>query len=793
MGTDGSKQPNKVIPPRDLLVQKFAESRAPELESLYSTIANRMNNNFKSRRNKRRRTTSYDNRSSKTRPRKKQKTGVTNQESNENGEKSVKEVPPRHIRRRKELKKNPQSGFCTSGDGTKRLRTHVWHAKRFTMTKRWGFHLPLGLHGRGRGSRALLKWLKNGAVVHDASYHSAIQLEGSQGSLLSILSTVMTPFSSQDSGNVLSGDIYASSMLHHAGAPNLGPIAPVIYMWRPNQQSTDADADADADSNGTIRQLWIWIHAAAITDGYNALKSACESQGKINEDVAVVSCTSLEGQLGTLEVMGSKASQLLRKILHPVSSMSEKSSVLRKCTSIVADGGTPATNTSVLDNEEHISSCGIISLTVADPRALTKDGVPEASAELTSSCTSLWDASKGLCCPFEESVLCMEKHHQRLSSFCLADKSSDNVHASTKMDSSRFCPVLLLRKNDMKDSVERWSIILPLSWIKAFWVPLVTNGAQAIGLRERSWVACESGIPSFPLEFPECGSYSSLMDTEASAIDKEASLRPLSVRPFSIPIPPPWNCVRLAFRTNPTEADNSQVCSSEPGPVAERELPDSDMVVARTSRTLADFLNAINGDHLLLFSLSLDINTRISKTMRDEKIIKSGPSTASLLANQCRKLCFVRVILHAYKEGVIEDGAVVCAPHLADMKLWLSGSNDKVELQVPQSSMATYFVKQDSGKWEFQVPEDPAATEANRWPIGFVTTGFIRGSKKPSAGGLCDAVLLAHLRHEQWSSVPPNRRKKEIYVLTRNLRSSSYRLALATIVLEHQHEDLDHV
>nr|GEV45266.1 ribonucleases P/MRP protein subunit POP1 [Tanacetum cinerariifolium] len=146
--TDGTKHlKTPVIPPAELLVQKFTESRASELDSLYSTISARLNNDFKSHRN-------------------------------------VNKAPPRHVRRRKELYKNPESGFGTSGDGTKRLRTHVWYAKRFTMTKRWGFHLPLGLHGRGRGSRALLKWLKNGTVIHDASYHSAVQLEGLQESLL---------------------------------------------------------------------------------------------------------------------------------------------------------------------------------------------------------------------------------------------------------------------------------------------------------------------------------------------------------------------------------------------------------------------------------------------------------------------------------------------------------------------------------------------------------------------------------------------------------------------------------
>lgn len=150
MTTDGNKQHKvHVIPPSELFVQKFTESRAPELDSLYSTIASRLNNDFRSQRNKRRRTTCHDNRASKSRFRNKQKAGILNQtKSDDTLEKNVNKVPPRHIRRKKELNKNLESGFGMSGDGTKRLRTHVWHAKRFTMIKRWGFHLPLGLHGR---------------------------------------------------------------------------------------------------------------------------------------------------------------------------------------------------------------------------------------------------------------------------------------------------------------------------------------------------------------------------------------------------------------------------------------------------------------------------------------------------------------------------------------------------------------------------------------------------------------------------------------------------------------------
>lgn len=183
MASDGSKRSQvSTVPPRKLNVQKFAEARASEIESLHSIVSNRLDNNFRSRRNKRRRTTAYDNQITKKRSKKRRKLGAVDKANALDVEKHQKKVP-RRIRRSIELKKNPESGFSVSGDGTKRLRTHVWHAKRFTMKKLWGFHLPLGLQGRGRGSRALLKWVKEGVVVHDASYYIPVQLEGPEAGI----------------------------------------------------------------------------------------------------------------------------------------------------------------------------------------------------------------------------------------------------------------------------------------------------------------------------------------------------------------------------------------------------------------------------------------------------------------------------------------------------------------------------------------------------------------------------------------------------------------------------------
>lgn len=153
--------------------------------------------------------------------------------------------------------------------------------------------------------------------------------------------------------------------------------------------------------------------------------------------------------------------------------------------------------------------------------------------------------------------------------------------------------------------------------------------------------------------------------------------------------------------------------------------------------------------------------------------------------------------------------------------------NTEGSLQVHQSALASYFKEQSSGKWELQMPDDITDSGSHRWPIGFVTTGFVRGwlvyyvlllsynkqafffyyvlynsltlsfaildsnmfSKKPVAEAFCEAVLLAQLRKEQWKDLAVKRRQ-EIYVLVRNLRSTAYRLALATVVLEQQEEDV---
>lgn len=60
-------------------------------------------------------------------------------------------------------------------------------------------------------------------------------------------------------------------------------------MWKPlqeQQREGDIDCHNNIECNGThsiegqslSRQLWLWIHASAYEEGYDALKLACHKQ-----------------------------------------------------------------------------------------------------------------------------------------------------------------------------------------------------------------------------------------------------------------------------------------------------------------------------------------------------------------------------------------------------------------------------------------------------------------------------------------------------------------------------------
>lgn len=147
---------------------------------------------------------------------------------------------------------------------------------------------------------------------------------------------------------------------------------------------------------------------------------------------------------------------------------------LNECSADEHDDPVKCEKTSIIENEHQISSPGVVTLVVKDPRLTKKGNVmspdgkplglfneecqskePKHDAECVFEHDGLWDASKEVCPPVEESVLCMEKHHQRKEFFCLGHQSSGSQNASVDRKFTRSCPVTLLKNGNTEDSMTR--------------------------------------------------------------------------------------------------------------------------------------------------------------------------------------------------------------------------------------------------------------------------------------------------------------------------------------------------
>ena len=173
------------------------------------------------------------------------------------------------------------------------------------------------------------------------------------------------------------------------------------------------------------------------------------------------------------------------------------------------------------------------------------------------------------------------------------------------------------------------------------------------------------------------------MAREAAIADQKEKLRPRSLRPLRVPHFPPWDCIH-----NGSEGRSTVGVTKFP-PVSKYSMKilnckncDAAAVgshgavfngfVARTSDVLIHFVSHVKDDNLLLFPNFPDGERCLTKVMKDNDLITRQTNGISSQLMCCQKLCFVRVLLHAYKEGVFEEGAVVCAPHASDINMWLS-------------------------------------------------------------------------------------------------------------------------
>lgn len=188
-----------------------------------------------------------------------------------------------------------------------RLPTHLWHSKRMHMKQSWGY--SLADRRCDRGVRAAYKDTQQHCTLYDASYLTAVELQGQEKSILALLRQFTDPMDTTFCNEMyLSGARQGVAMLYTPGSFPLGAIAPTSFLWRQqleNETENENEGEGESGSeNGNTngRQLWLWLHPAVAQSTVSLLQQTAAQMAMAEHSAVHVAC--LNHQLCRFEIRG---------------------------------------------------------------------------------------------------------------------------------------------------------------------------------------------------------------------------------------------------------------------------------------------------------------------------------------------------------------------------------------------------------------------------------------------------------------------------------------------------------
>ncbi|KAG2135049.1 ribonucleases P/MRP protein subunit POP1-domain-containing protein [Suillus cothurnatus] len=429
------------------------------------------------------------------------------------------------------------------------LETHIWHAKRMKMENMWGYRLAIT--PTEKSFRPSHRASMHGSILHDSSYHSLIELKGPEKILRNILDLCCDP---QCTGmkRSMSGARVLETDLYKAGSYPFDLIAPVTIMWRPlpvgntsaqtNASSVEGSSKrrrkgkkvvvADTIQQSPARTVWVRSHPAVFDDIFAALRGSAslvlQAEKQRHKDVhAEVEIADLRGSVNTFEIMGPKASQVIKGALSSVGDDDRQE--FKKFWPSLTDLQTTAS----------LPRGIVIGMKVLDPRlkfppknAKPKtDGQHPAKQVMTFPAailaqSEIWDEEK-------RSVLQKPTYKKK----DLDARRSKNLVPGTPLSPIRQddrIPLLLIQRSlespGSTHGIHGWTLVIPAGWGMPFLPSLIHTGTRVGGQRERGTQAFEAGTAYFPRDFPCTDFYEKYWASAPTPPAKRANYKKLGTR-----------------------------------------------------------------------------------------------------------------------------------------------------------------------------------------------------------------------------------------------------------------------
>ncbi|KAI0059540.1 POP1-domain-containing protein [Artomyces pyxidatus] len=565
--------------PSSIDVEKFAESRAFEIQAMQQAMKNAKSGSTHRAwqelpRHLRRRAASHDVRRVPSRLRQKSRA-----EMDPMRRKALGRSHPRRGKARQE----PRSiTFLKRQQDKKWLESHLWHAKRMKMENMWGYRLAV--QPTEKSFRPSHRASVHGSILHDASYYGLIELSGPEHVLKTLLESCCD-LQGQGPGakRFLTGVRACETSLYGVNSYPFEYIGPIQLIWQALTATSTPDATTQHSSQplnsnkentskrrrkksnkgkepeaapvnlpgNEVRKVWVRCHPTIFKEVLWTLKTAIsltledlrripEHAGKVYE----VMILDLRDAVNVFEIMGPKSSQVIKGALTPL--LTDKRDDFKKFWSSLSD----------LQTTGSVPSNMIIGFTVMDPRLnfppknakphVNKDALPSISASYLAYPTTvlaqgqIWDETL--------------RHSLRVPRFKkkeLDARRAQNVVPSTPLTPTRpdnRVPILLIQRsvqstaimdasgpqqqtNDIETGMHGWTLIVPQGWSMPFLNSLIYTGTRVGGQRERAHQSFEAGVPYFPRDFPGSAAYKQHADERMQADKERWDKKPPAKRP----------------------------------------------------------------------------------------------------------------------------------------------------------------------------------------------------------------------------------------------------------------------
>uniref|UniRef100_A0A8C9F1Y4 POP1 homolog, ribonuclease P/MRP subunit n=1 Tax=Pavo cristatus TaxID=9049 RepID=A0A8C9F1Y4_PAVCR len=530
-GWQGEHQSSSEEMPRYITVSTFAQARAAEIKAMLKAVAQKSSNSLVFQtlpRHMRRRAMSHN---IKRLPRRLQEVARKEAEKAVHQKKEQSKTKCRKARRRHV---NLVAEFNRRQRKNIWLETHIWHAKRFHMVKKWGY--CLGNSPTEKCYRACYRAMTNHCLLQDLSYYCCVELTGKENELLKQLARICSVDAGLTFGaaSCLSGRFQGSLNLYRADRYPEDMLGPVTFIWKPRDGSEN-------------RQLWIWMHPALKQDILNELKAIfqCSDPEEICIPEPITTLNQEEKQMDVVQSLGKKRKKEgkegdkavpVKKIIgdgtrDPFQSYSWVS----QTTGIVISDQTmeilryrligPLSHSVLTETLKaaSIQTVRTMVLNAFNPqstkdndkvRQLYLEGVPVECAH-----SFIWD--QDICKNVTENKISEQELNKMRAQLLVPGSQLDLGPCESKI------PILLVQQPGKMAGEDRpgwgsgWDIYLPKGWGMAFWIPFIYRGVRVGGLQEASKHSEYQRIPHTPDDFPDCpAGMQFAKELESSLLDK---------------------------------------------------------------------------------------------------------------------------------------------------------------------------------------------------------------------------------------------------------------------------------